>query len=150
FFDETIKVFRQSGRVVPVFSDKHLSATWEDAKWMYDTALELKIPFMAGSSVPLIWRKPPMDVAKGANLSEMVAVSYHTLDAYGFHAMEMVQCLAERRGKGETGIAAVQCLEGPAVWKAGEQGRFDRRLLDAALERCEQKNRYKGKIEDAA
>ncbi len=150
FFEEAVQVFRQSGRVVPVFSDKHLSAAWEDAKWMYDTALELKIPFMAGSSLPGTWRKPPLDVAKGAKLSEIVAISYHTLDAYGFHALEMVQCLAERRSQGETGIAAVQCLEGPAVWKAGEQGRFNRRLLDAALDRCEQKNRYKGKIEDAA
>lgn len=150
FFEETAQVMREARRVVPVFSDKHLSAAWEDARWMYDTARELKIPFMAGSSLPLLWRRPPADVSKGAKLSALVAVSYHTLDAYGFHALEMVQCLAERRGKGETGLAAVQCIEGPEVWKAAEQGRFDRRLLDAALARCEQKNRYKGKIEDAA
>ena len=150
FFAETVDVMRESHRVVPIFSDKHLSAAWEDAKWMYDTARELKIPLMAGSSLPLLWRKPPIDVTKGARLSEMVAVSYHTLDAYGFHALEMVQCLAERRGTGETGLSAVQCLDGPEVWKAAEQGRFDRRLMDAALERCEQKNRFKGRIEDAA
>jgi hypothetical protein len=150
FFEESANVMRESRRVVPVFSDKHLSAAWEDAKWMYDTAQAMKIPLMAGSSLPLLWRKPPIDVQKGAKLSELVAVSYHTLDAYGFHALEMVQCLAERRGQGETGLAAVECLEGPEVWKAAERGRFDRRLMDSALERCEQKNRYKGKIEDAA
>src|SRR5207245_523217 len=44
FFEETVKVFEQSGRVVPVFSDKHLSYNWPDAKWMYDTAKRLKIP----------------------------------------------------------------------------------------------------------
>lgn len=149
FFEETVKVFERTRRVVPVFTDKHLSASCEDAKWMYDKAKEMKVPLMAGSSIPVLWRKPPLDVAKGARLTDMLAISYHTLDGYGFHAMEMVQCLAERRDRGETGLAAVQCLEGPAVWKAGEQGRFDRRLLDAALERCEHKNRFKGRIEDA-
>jgi hypothetical protein len=149
FFEETVKVFQQTGKVVPVFTDKHLAAGWEDARWMYDTAQKLRIPLMAGSSLPVTWRKPSLDVEKGARLAELVAVSYHTLDGYGFHAVEMVQCLAERRGKGETGIAAVQCLEGPAVWKAGAEGRFDRRLLDACLERCEHKNRFKGRIEDA-
>src|ERR1043165_7248432 len=53
FFEETIAVFRRSRKVVPVFSDKHLSWNWTDAKWMYDTARELKVPWMAGSSLPL-------------------------------------------------------------------------------------------------
>ena len=34
FFEETVAVFKESGRVVPVFSDKHLSYSWEHAKWM--------------------------------------------------------------------------------------------------------------------
>ena len=149
FFEETVAVFKETGKVVPVFTDKHLAAAWDDAKWMFDTARAMNIPLMAGSSLPVTWRRPPLDVAKGAKLTEMVAISYHTLDGYGFHALEMVQCLAERRGSGEVGIAAVQCLEGPAVWKAGEQGRYDRRLLDAALARCERKDLFKGRIEDA-
>jgi hypothetical protein len=68
-------------------------------------------------------------------LQEAVAVSYHTLYGYGFHALEMLQCLAERRSGGEVGVRRVQCLEGPAVWEAGRQGRYDRSLLDAALAR---------------
>jgi hypothetical protein len=47
----------------------------------------------------------------------------------------MVQTLAERRMGGETGVASVQCLEGDAVWEAGERGVYDRKLLDAALAR---------------
>jgi len=150
FFEETVQVFRRSRRVVPVFSDKHLSAAWEDAKWMYDTARRLKIPLMAGSSIPLTWRKPPLDTPAGGSVSDLTAISYHTLDAYGFHALEMVQCLAERRAAGETGVAAVRCVTGAEVWKAGAQGAYDRRLLDAALARCEQQGRFRGRLEDAA
>jgi len=139
FMEEVVKVFRKSGRSVPVFSDKHLATNWADAKWMYDQSRELGFPLMAGSSIPLTWRKPAIEPPRGFKPTEVLAISYHLLDTYGFHAMEVVQCLAERRGEGETGIAAVQCLDGPAVWKAGEQGRFDRKLLDAALGVCERK-----------
>ena len=36
FFEEVCKVFAKSKKSVPVFNDKHLAATWADAKWMYD------------------------------------------------------------------------------------------------------------------
>ena len=134
-FDAVQKVFRKTGRVVPVFVDKHLADNWADAKWLYDTAKELKVPLMAGSSLPVLWRYPPADVKRGAKLEEIVAVSYHTLDAYGFHALEMVQCLVERRAGGETGVKQVRCLSGDAVWRAMDEGMFDRKLLDAALNR---------------
>jgi hypothetical protein len=90
-----------------------------------------------------------VDISRGTKLGDMLAVSYHTLDGYGFHAMEMVQCLAERRAGGETGIAAVHCLEGPAVWDALRQGRIDRTLLDEALARTESHKRHKGTLEAA-
>jgi sugar lactone lactonase YvrE len=150
-FGEVVDVFRKSGRVVPVFLDKHLSDNWQDAKWIYDTARRMKIPLMAGSSLPVLWRYPPADVRRGAKLKEIVAVSYHTLDAYGFHALEMVQCLAERRAGDETGVESVQCLTGKAVWDAGKRGVYDRKLLDAALSRLKERPVPKGKrIEDLA
>src|SRR5262249_51186576 len=128
FFDETIEVFRRTGKVVPIFVDKHLSHSWPEAKAMYETARRMRIPVMAGSSLPLTWRRPAVDVARGADLREIVAVSYHTLYGYGFHALEMVQCLAERRRGGESGVKSVQCVEGPGVWLAEREGRFDRTL----------------------
>lgn len=134
-FEQVAAVVERSGRAVPVFCDKHLADNWTDAKWFYDTAGRLEIPLMAGSSLPLTYRRPSTDVARGAKLKEIVAVSYHTLDAYGFHAVEAVQSLAERRAGGETGVAAVQCITGEAVWQAGEQGVYDRELLAAAIAR---------------
>ena len=138
-FGEIVRVFRASDRVVPVFCDKHLSDNWEDAQWIYDTAAELEVPLMAGSSLPVLWRYPPARIERRQRVKEIVAVSYHRLDTYGFHALEMVQTLVEQRSQGEsygeTGIARVQCLTGDAVWEAGEEGLYDKELLQQSLDR---------------
>jgi hypothetical protein len=149
FFEDTAAVFRQVGRAVPVFSDKHLAWNWEDAKWMYDTARELKVPLMAGSSVPGTWRHPPLEMQLGAPAREAVGLSFGGLEAYGFHGLEAIQCLAERRRRGETGVAAVQYLAGDAVWKAGDAGRFDLSLFAAAANAREAKGRTRGEFRDA-
>ena len=133
FFDETVAVLQESNLIVPIYMDKHLSHSWDEAKTMYEEAKRLHIPLMAGSSVPLTWRLPPVEIPRGARLQEIVGISYHTLYGYGFHGLEMVQCLAERRKGGETGVKRVQCLEGVAVWEAGRQRIYDRSLLDAAI-----------------
>jgi hypothetical protein len=135
FWDETVEVFRESGRVVPVFIDKHLSDNWADARHIYDTAREMNIPLMAGSSVPGTWRHPPADVARGARITQVVAFTYGSTDAYGFHALEAVQALAEQREGGETGVRSVRCLGGDAVWEALDRSICDPELFDAALRR---------------
>lgn len=134
-FGEVAKVFKKTGQVVPIFHDKHIADNWADAKHIYDTTKRLKVPLMAGSSLPVLWRYPPVNTRRDVELKDIVAVSYGSLDAYGFHALEMVQCLAERRKGGETGIASVFCLENDAVWEAGERGVYDKKMLRAALSR---------------
>jgi hypothetical protein len=54
-----------------------------------------------------------------------------------YHALEGMQCMVERRRGGETGVRAVQMIEGDAVWRAGEEGRWSRELLEAALSRSD-------------
>src|SRR5262249_10889677 len=118
--------------------DKHLADNWDDASFIYDTARELKIPLLAGSSLPVTWRRPPADVQRGARLREIVAITYHITEHYGFHALEIVQALAEQREGGETGIQAVQALAGDAVWRAFDEKTFDTELFDAAWRRLSQ------------
>src|SRR5207244_2983620 len=118
FFEETANVFAQYKRAVPAFNDKHLAATWTDAKWMYDRARELHVPFLAGSSLPVTWRRPPLTLARNAQLVEAVQVGYGPFEGYGFHALEALQCLVERRRGGETGVRSVQCLSGEEMWRA--------------------------------
>jgi len=134
-FKEIEKLFRKTGKVVPVFHDKHIADNWEDSDYIYSVIQELKIPYMAGSSLPGLWRRPAFDTKRNQKIKEVVATSYGSLDAYGFHALEMVQCLIDRRAGGETGVKSVQCLENEAVWKAADEGKFDNELLRAALGR---------------
>jgi hypothetical protein len=127
---------RESGRFVPVFNDKHLAYAWADAKWMYDAAREHGIPFGAGSSIsvcPVGWRSPAYEVPLGSRIEEAFTLGHGGLESYGFHTLEVLQCQVERRGGGETGVAAVQALSGPAVWEVAEAGRWDRALLEACV-----------------
>jgi hypothetical protein len=138
-YKQIIDVFRETRHTVPVFSDKHLSTDWEKAKWMYDQSRELKFPLMAGSSISLTWRHPPLELDLEAPVQRSVGFYYGPKEAYGFHALEAHQCMVERRKGGETGIAAVQCLEGPEVWKWTDQNAWASRLLDQGLARCEER-----------
>jgi hypothetical protein len=130
-FDEVVHAFRLLGRRVPVFSDKHLSYDWLFARWMYDLARHEGIPLMAGSSLPVAWRVPALRLPIGTELTRAFGLGYGDVDAYGFHALEMLQCMVERRAGGETGVASVRTLSGPAVWEAADAGFWPRDLLDA-------------------
>jgi hypothetical protein len=125
FFKQVTEVFRKDGRAVPVFNDKHLSWKWEWAQEMVALARELGFPFLAGSSLPVTWRMPSLDMPYGAEVEEMLGIGYGGVDSYDFHALETIQCMAERRRGGETGVAFVQALRGASVWKAMDAGRWD-------------------------
>ncbi|MCS7047241.1 MAG: hypothetical protein NZO58_12860 [Gemmataceae bacterium] len=135
WFEAVCNVFARYRRSVPVFNDKHLGATWDDARWMVERARELHVPLMAGSSIPLAWRRPPLTIERGTELVEGVAIGYGPFEGYGFHALEGLQCLVERRQGGETGVQAVQCLQGEEMWRAMDRGVFSRDLLEAAMAR---------------
>jgi hypothetical protein len=142
FFRQVAEVFRKDGRTAPVFNDKHLSWKWEWADEMVRTARELSFPLLAGSSLPVTWRMPSIDLPLGSAVEEVLGVAFGPVDIYDFHALEMIQCMAERRRGGETGVAAVHALRGEAVWRAmaagsWRDGGWDPRLFEACLARSQ-------------
>jgi len=142
-FERIVEVFRKSKRSVPVFVDKHLSYDHRKAAKMVATARELKFPLMAGSSLPVTWRRPELEPALETPFREGLSIfgfDPARAEIYLFHALEALQCMWERRQGGETGIAKVRCLAGPAVWKAADDGAWSWKLLDAALARCPSRN----------
>jgi len=137
FFEQCTKVFEQDGRAVPVYNDKHLSYSFEKAKAMVDASRRLRFPMLAGSSVPVTWRLPAIDLPLGCEIEDVIMLGEGGSDAMDFHALEGLQCMVERRKGGETGVKAVQLVQGDAVWKAGDEGRYSKELLTAALSRSD-------------
>lgn len=142
FFKAVTDVYRKDGQSVPVFNDKHLSWKWDWAKEMVEISKELNFAFAAGSSLPVTWRMPSIDMPLHAPVEEMMCVAMGGMDSYDFHALEVIQCMAERRKGGETGVATVQGLKGDSVWKAMESGSWaaggwDPKLFHACLTRCQ-------------
>jgi hypothetical protein len=133
FFQETVRVFRDSGHSVPVFNDKHLSWNWDWAKEMYDTSRSMGFPMMAGSSLPVTWRIPSVEMPEKAKVKEALTLCYGGVDSYDFHGLETSQCMLERRNGGEAGVLWLEAYRGQKFWDALKDGVWPRRLFDAAL-----------------
>ena len=137
FLKQCVEVFEKDRRAVPVYNDKHLSYSFEKAKWMVEASRRLKFPMLAGSSLPVTWRLPELELPLDCEVESALMVGEGDSDAMDFHALEAMQCMIERRKGGETGVKAVQMIEGEAVWKAGEDGRWSKEMLAAALSRSD-------------
>ena len=137
YFQQCAQVFETEGRAVPYFNHESLSFSFQEAKSMVSTAERLNFPLMAGSSLPVTWRIPDVDIPFGAQIEEAVMVGIGGMDSADFNALEALQCMMERRKGGETGVKSVQFLEGDDVWAAGESGRWSKELLSSAQSRSD-------------
>lgn len=135
FFEQIVKVFRDSGRAVPYFNDKELSWNWDWCKQMVNTSHELGFPLQGGSSLAVTWRVPSVEFPTGATVREALSVGYGGMASYDFHGLETIQCMVERRKGGETGVEWLQTYRGESFWKAYEQGVWSHDLMKAALSR---------------
>ena len=138
FFREVLDVVRALGPPVPVFIDKHLSYSRAEAQQMVDQARALNVPLMAGSSLPVTWRLPAAGDPAGPHHSttssspraatsrSSASTPWRPFSAWWSGATAR----ASRRAS-----SPVTCLEGDAVWKAGDQGVWSWDLLRHALGR---------------
>jgi hypothetical protein len=146
YFQKIVSVFEKSGKTVPVFCDKHLSYDRKKAAEMVATAKKMSFPLMAGSSLPVTWRRPELEFKLGSRIKEALVASRGELEIYGIHALEALQCMVERRfenadpKESNQGVKAVTCLQGDAVWKAGDDGLWSWELLEDALGRSTSRN----------
>ena len=145
FFKQCVEVFEADGRSVPVYNDKHLSYNFEKANEMVADGHRLGFPMLAGSSLPVTWRLPDLELPLGCEIEDALMIGVGGSDAMDYHVLEAMQCMVERRdckgaggrGAGEQGVSAVELIEGPSVWEALEEGRVSRELLEAALSRAD-------------
>jgi hypothetical protein len=135
YFEEVARVMRQDASVIPVYQDKYFAYAWDDAKRTYNLARQMRIPLLCGSTVPLAWRRPPLEIARGTRFTELLTTSYSDIEEHAYHGIELLQSMAERRRGGETGVSRVRHCAGEEVWKLAAEGEWSRSLLDAALSR---------------
>lgn len=133
FFREITETLEHHGQRLPVFNDKHLGPEWEDAKWMYDRAKQMRLPLMAGSSLPVSFRTPSPHIEMNSPIEAAVGIGYDGLDIYASHALDSLQAVIERRRGVKTGVKWVEFREGDAVETVFEDGLVERSLFQAAL-----------------
>ena len=137
FFKDVVKTFERTNATAPVFQDKHFAMDWREAQETYRDAQRLGFPLMAGSSLPVTWRIPAIEVPLGAPLVESVGVGYGHHGYYDIHTIETAQCMSERRAGGEVGVKSVQAFKNEAVWRLLGERESTRKLCFAALNRSQ-------------
>ena len=130
-YQQVIRVFEQSQRSVPIFNDKHLSYNWDDAKWMFDKSRELNFPLTGGSSIPIYYRTPEIDLAPDTPLKNGLVIGDMADEGAAFHCIDVLQSFMDRRKGGETGVKSVQSIRGPEAWKWVEANPWAHNSLEA-------------------
>ena len=141
-YQQVIKVFEESKRSVPVFNDKHLSYNWDDAKWMFDKSRELNFPLTGGSSIPIYFRKPEIEIAPETPIKNSIVVGVTADEGAIFHCVDVLQAFHDRRKGGETGVKSVQSIRGPETWNWVERTPWANNLLEAVRKKFELKPGY--------
>ncbi len=130
-----VEVFEEDLRAVPVYWDQPLGLA--QARKMVEASRQLKFPVLAGSSLPMTWRLPPLELPIGCRVEQALMVGIGSRRSDRYRALETMQAMVERRRGGETGVRSVQSVAGQAVWRAGSSGRWSWELLEAALARSD-------------
>ncbi|SKB30141.1 hypothetical protein [Daejeonella lutea] len=138
-YNQVVRVFEQSKRSVPVFNDKHLSYNWDETKWMFDKSRELNFPLTGGSSIPIYFRKPEIEIEIDTPIKNSVVLGGTADEGAIFHAIDVLQCFVERRKGGESGVKSVQSIRGPETWKWVESNPWAGKLIDAVAKSFDMK-----------
>ncbi|MEX1212848.1 MAG: hypothetical protein WEA36_08395 [Balneolaceae bacterium] len=136
-YNQVVQVFEQSNRSVPVFNDKHLSYTWDESKWMFDKSRELNFPLTGGSSIPLYYRTPEIELDIDTPIKNSISIGGTSDEGAIFHVVDTLQAFVERRRGGETGVRSVQSIRGPETWNWVDQHPWAGELLSSVERRFE-------------
>ena len=141
-YSQMVRVFERSNRSVPVFNDKHLSYCWDETKWMFDKSRELNFPLTGGSSIPIYYRSPEIELNIDTPIKNSIVLGGTSDEGAIFHCIDVLQSFVEMRKGGETGVKAVQSIRGPETWKWVERNPWVGNLLAAVEKKFEFKQGY--------
>jgi hypothetical protein len=112
-----------------------LAASLDGARKLNELARARKIPLLAGTSLPITWRLPEVDLAEGAAVQEGLIVVQGEALAAELDGLEGLLPVLERRRGGESGVRSVRFWKGPDFSDARERGLWSWKLLTAAISR---------------
>lgn len=139
-YEKVIRVFEQSKRSVPIFNDKHLSYNWDESKWMFDKSRELNFPLTGGSSIPIYYRTPEIEIPTDTPIKHSIVLGGTADEGAIFHAIDVLQAFVEKRKGGETGVKSVQSIRGPETWKWVAANPWAAKLVDSVAKKFEFKS----------
>lgn len=99
------------------------------------TARQIKLA--SGTTLPVTWRLPQVDLPARAAVSEALIVVQGASPLAELHALDGLLPLLERRAGGECGVRQVKFLAGRELWKAGDRREWSWPLLSSALSRSD-------------
>ena len=136
-YNQMIRIFERSKRSVPVFNDKHLSYDWDESKWMFDKSRELNFPLTGGSSTPIYYRTPEIELDIDTPIKNSVVLGDAADEGAIFHRIDVLQSFVERRKGGETGVKSVQSIRGTEAWTWVERNSWASNLIDSVTKKFE-------------
>ena len=86
FSRSVFKVFEEDGRAVPIYNDKHLSYSFEKAQEMVADGHRLGFPILAGSSLPVTWRLPDVELPLDCEIESALMIGVGGSDPMDYHA----------------------------------------------------------------
>lgn len=99
------------------------------------TARQIKLA--SGTTLPVTWRLPQVDLPARAAVNEALIVVQGASPLAELHALDGLLPLLERRAGGERGVRQVKFLAGRELWKAGDRREWSWPLLSSALSRSD-------------
>lgn len=132
YFDQILEIFDQSGKVVPIFNDKHFSWNPAWAQEMADRAVEKSIPLLGGSTLSFC-RLPAFHISPLTRPVEMLSLFYCGVEVYGYHSIEGALRVLETVKGAQSGIISLEVAKRDAVWRRVHTDTLLQRLFHAAL-----------------
>lgn len=104
---------------------------------MFDKSRELNFPLTGGSSIPLYYRKPAIELDNDTPIKHSVVLGGAGDEGGIFHCIDVLQAFVERRKGGETGVRSVQSIRGPETWRWVDHNPWASKLIESVAKKFE-------------